>query len=304
MNERTRKREKPPQSTKSSGQETEHQSYAFRDNRPENKQLKKLQENANEFTASKPIQKKENKTGLPDQLKTGIENLSGHSMDDVKVHYNSPKPSQLQAHAFAQGTNIHLASGQEKHLPHEAWHVVQQKQGRVKPTMQVKGENINDDISLEKEADVMGNKASSDTIQRRAHSKSCNCASCTGVTENISNKVTLQKKVAQLVCSECGRRSGHTSRCSRHPNRRRAQARRTTVAREESSSWTNMQRYRPGWVRRNDITEAKVNAFCRQYSQRRIRGHHSDDDSSAEHANTTADLTAYKSWHTGIYGWR
>lgn len=106
------------------------------------------------------IQKRANNTGLPQNLKSGIENLSGYSMDDVKVHYNSPKPAQLQAHAYAQGTNIHLASGQEKHLPHEAWHVVQQKQGRVKPTLQLKGKvNINDDVALEKEADTMGNKA-------------------------------------------------------------------------------------------------------------------------------------------------
>ncbi|MBK6265112.1 DUF4157 domain-containing protein [Marivirga sp. S37H4] len=106
------------------------------------------------------VQKKENKTGLPDQLKTGIENLSDYSMDDVKVHRNSDKPAQLNAHAYAQGTDIHLASGQEKHLPHEAWHVVQQKQGRVKPTTQLKGKvNINDDEGLEKEADVMGAKA-------------------------------------------------------------------------------------------------------------------------------------------------
>lgn len=106
------------------------------------------------------IQKKENNTGLPDNLKSGIENLSGVGMDDVKVHYNSEKPSTLQAHAYAQGTNIHLASGQEKHLPHEAWHVVQQKQGRVKPTMQLKNNvSVNDDKGLEKEADVMGEKA-------------------------------------------------------------------------------------------------------------------------------------------------
>jgi len=106
------------------------------------------------------IQKKKNNTRLPDTLKSGIENLSGYSMDDVKVHYNSPKPSQLQAHAYAQGTNIHLASGQEKHLPHEAWHVVQQKQGRVKPTLQMKGQlPVNDDAGLEKEADIMGAKA-------------------------------------------------------------------------------------------------------------------------------------------------
>lgn len=107
-----------------------------------------------------PIQKKGNDTGLPDNLKSGIENLSGMGMDDVKVHYNSDKPATLQAHAYAQGTEIHVAPGQEKHLPHEAWHVVQQKQGRVKPTMQLKGNvNVNDDKGLEKEADVMGEKA-------------------------------------------------------------------------------------------------------------------------------------------------
>ena len=59
-------------------------------------------------------------------------------MDDVKVHYNSDKPTKLGAHAYAQGTDIHLGKGQEKHLPHEAWHVVQQKEGRVKPTVQKK----------------------------------------------------------------------------------------------------------------------------------------------------------------------
>ncbi|WP_152527031.1 MULTISPECIES: protein kinase domain-containing protein [Rhodonellum] len=106
------------------------------------------------------IQKKQNKTGLPDHLKTGLENLSGMSLDDVKVHRNSAKPAQLQAHAYAKGTAIHLGPGQEKHLPHEAWHVVQQKQGRVKPTLQMKGKvNINDDAGLEKEADIMGKQA-------------------------------------------------------------------------------------------------------------------------------------------------
>lgn len=115
-------------------------------------------EKSSQTTQLKPF--KPNHTGLPNQLKSGIENLSGYSMDDVKVHYNSDKPAQLNAHAYAQGTDIHVASGQEKHLPHEAWHVVQQKQGRVKPTMQMKGNvSINDDKGLEKEADVMGAKA-------------------------------------------------------------------------------------------------------------------------------------------------
>jgi hypothetical protein len=55
---------------------------------------------------------------------------------------------------------IHLAPGQEEHLPHEAWHVVQQTQGRVKPTAQLKPKTIvNDDADLGKEADEMGAKA-------------------------------------------------------------------------------------------------------------------------------------------------
>ena len=101
-----------------------------------------------------------NRTGLPDQLKTGVENLSGISLDDVKVHHNSAKPAQLNALAYAQGTDIHVAPGQEQHLPHEAWHVVQQAQGRVQPTIQLKnGVPVNADDRLEQEADVLGAKA-------------------------------------------------------------------------------------------------------------------------------------------------
>jgi Domain of unknown function (DUF4157) len=121
-------------------------------------QLMAYQSMADAYTTQR--QEKPNNTGLPDQLKTGIESLSGMSMDHVKVHYNSDKPAQLNAHAYAQGSEIHVARGQEKHVPHEAWHVVQQAQGRVKPTMQLKaGVPVNDDSGLEREADIMGAKA-------------------------------------------------------------------------------------------------------------------------------------------------
>ncbi|WP_266168316.1 DUF4157 domain-containing protein [Dyella subtropica] len=94
--------------------------------------------------------------GLPADLRGGVESLSGMDMSGVRVHYASPLPAQLNALAYAQGTDIHLARGQEKHLPHEAWHVVQQMQGRVRPTMQLAGTQVNDDGGLEREADVMG----------------------------------------------------------------------------------------------------------------------------------------------------
>lgn len=145
------------------------------------------------FSNSKPVvQQKENKTGLPDALKSGVEHLSGLSLSDVNVHYNSSKPAQLNAHAYAQGTSIHVAPGQEKHLPHEAWHVVQQKQGRVKPTQQLKEKvAINDDKALETEADVMGAKAlaaSSASVQRVVNT--------TTLASSVNEVAQLEKTVS------------------------------------------------------------------------------------------------------------
>ncbi len=97
--------------------------------------------------------------GLPPTLQSGMENLSGMALDHVQVHYNSSAPAQLGALAHTQGSDIHIAPGQEQHLPHEAWHVVQQAQGRVKPTIDVGGTPVNDDAGLEAEADRMGAQA-------------------------------------------------------------------------------------------------------------------------------------------------
>ena len=158
------------------------------DKNTQHNSVKQLQQKANNFVAAQPlpIQPKANNTGLPDKLKSGIENLSGHSMDDVKVHYNSAKPAQLNAHAYAQGTQIHIASGQEKHLAHEAWHVVQQKQGRVKPTKQLKEKvAINDEEHLEKEADVMGAKA----LQMKPTDATQSLKTNTGTTPVVQGKL-------------------------------------------------------------------------------------------------------------------
>ena len=104
-------------------------------------------------------EQKRNETGMSDNLKAGIEDLSGFAIDDVRVHYNSPEPATVQALAYTQGTDIYVAPGQEQHLPHEAWHVAQQMAGRVEPTTEVSGLPVNDCIELEHEADVMGARA-------------------------------------------------------------------------------------------------------------------------------------------------
>ena len=125
--------------------------------------------------------------GLPAKLKSSIESLSGVNMDDVRVHYNSSKPAQLSAEAYAQGTDIHIGPGREKHLAHEAWHVVQQKQGRVKPVTspnatpiqmstpgaddaqfsrnQAQNKVIVHDAELEKEASQMAKKLENSIVQ-------------------------------------------------------------------------------------------------------------------------------------------
>lgn len=96
---------------------------------------------------------------LPPDLQAGAERLSGIALDDVEVEYNSSQPAQIGALAYTQGTQIYVAPGQEPYLPHETWHAVQQKQGRVRPTIQARGLAINDAPELEREADVMGARA-------------------------------------------------------------------------------------------------------------------------------------------------
>lgn len=99
-----------------------------------------------------------NITGIPDRVKKKAEAYSGFSFDDVKVHYDSSRPAQVQALAYTQGNQVYLGPGQQGYLGHELGHVVQQKQGRVQATGQIKGLPLNDDRRLEQEADSIGGR--------------------------------------------------------------------------------------------------------------------------------------------------
>lgn len=111
-------------------------------------------------------------TRLPAALKANAERLSGQDLSQVTVHYNSPRPAEFGALAYTQGTDIHVAPGQEQHLPHEAWHVVQQGQGRVRPTFQMAGGvPLNDDEDLECEADTMAGTIEGTSAGAPAHTR-------------------------------------------------------------------------------------------------------------------------------------
>lgn len=148
-------------------------------------------------TAAAQLEQRPIHTALPDQLKSGIESLSGMRMDHVKVHYNSDKPAQLHAHAYAQGSEIHVAPGQERHLPHEAWHVVQQAQGRVMPTVQMQGGvSVNDDVGLETEADLLGAQAAAQMKSNEGRKPDSNIQSCGEGGSNQGNTIQYYRTAA------------------------------------------------------------------------------------------------------------
>lgn len=124
------------------------------------------------------------KNSLPDDVQAKMESSFGTSFSNVNIHTNDNSASEMGALAYTQGNNVHFAprqynpgtsAGQEL-IGHELAHVVQQRAGRVKATNQGKGLSVNNDQSLENEADVMGKRA--------ADGQTNNIAQTSGVIQN------------------------------------------------------------------------------------------------------------------------
>ena len=99
-------------------------------------------------------------------MSTKLESTLDSDFSNVNVHADSSQATQMGALAYAQGSDVHFAPGQfkpetsagQKLIGHEFAHVVQQAEGRVKPTVEVNGMPVNDNKGLEQEADRMGDK--------------------------------------------------------------------------------------------------------------------------------------------------
>ncbi|MCB9230721.1 MAG: DUF4157 domain-containing protein [Bacteroidia bacterium] len=127
--------------------------------------------------ADNPVQRKEGEGSgggnlsqggpLPDPVQSKMEGALGADFSGVNIHENSNQASEMGALAYTQGNDVHFAPGQFKPdtqsgqelIGHELTHVVQQREGRVQPTGQLKGQSVNTDAGLEGEADTMGAKA-------------------------------------------------------------------------------------------------------------------------------------------------
>lgn len=100
---------------------------------------------------------------LPTAVRSRMETAFGQDFADVRIR-ESEAATQWGVQAFTVGHQITVAPGNanlssrqgEELLGHELAHVVQQRQGRVQPQAQVGPFSINDDPTLEREADRMG----------------------------------------------------------------------------------------------------------------------------------------------------
>lgn len=105
---------------------------------------------------------------LPEDLQQNLESSFQQDFSSVQIQKNSQQAKDMNALAFTQGEQIHFAPGQfnpntesgKSLIGHEFTHIVQQRSGVVKPTgIMRKGIMVNEDSSLEQEADAMGKKA-------------------------------------------------------------------------------------------------------------------------------------------------
>ncbi len=103
---------------------------------------------------------------LPQPVQAKMADAFDFNFDSVRVHQDD-KASAMGALAYTQGSDVHFAPGQydpdsargQELLGHELAHVVQQTEGRVQATTQLKGVGLNDDSALEREADDWGARA-------------------------------------------------------------------------------------------------------------------------------------------------
>ena len=154
-----------PQSSVNSDPTQQHKSVLQRQKSP---QVSSLLSSNNQA----PIQRQENRTGLPDEVKDKMESTLNADFSNVNIQTNSDSATKAGALAYTQGNNVHFAPGQFKPdtrsgqelIGHELTHVVQQRESSVPATTSVGGMPVNDDPGLEMEADRMGSKAASADI--------------------------------------------------------------------------------------------------------------------------------------------
>lgn len=186
----------------------------------------------------RPVQRNTGNTNEA-QIKANVSSIMGVDVTGAQVNYNSSKPAQLKAEAYAQGNTVEIAPGKEQHLGHELAHIGQQAQGRVQATTSRSGGepqqanngmvNINDDPKLEKEADDIGAQAQRMQPTQRKQvvgSSSSTKAQGEGIVQGYfvyDNAVKMSEEVSQFIAKQLQHKGGLKSfsegKLSRNPVR-------------------------------------------------------------------------------------
>jgi hypothetical protein len=114
-----------------------------------------------------PSHAAEHATGIPAPVRASMEAALGADLSDVRVRTSSADALRLGAAAFTRGHEIQVAPGHwaphtragRELLGHELAHVLQQREGRVRPTVRMGDVPVSADAALEREADVLGARA-------------------------------------------------------------------------------------------------------------------------------------------------
>ena len=163
------------------------------DNNGSNAGIKQLK--APDFAlSSSPMQQKGAEGGGGD-IMSQMGQAMGTDFSGVKVHTDSNKATEMGALAYTQGEELHFAPGQynpasqsgKELIGHELSHVKQQREGRVQANTSIKGQAVNNNAGLEKEADDLGKKAANFSGGPVAQAKN----------DKKASKATAQAKVIQ-----------------------------------------------------------------------------------------------------------
>ena len=118
----------------------------------------------------RPVQRRSENGGLPEAVRAKMEHAFASDFSEVRIDPSSPKAAEIGAWAYAQGETVHFAPGKfqprsqagQRLIAHELAHVVQQRQGRVRPTARLGGLPVNAEARLEQEADRLATRATRD----------------------------------------------------------------------------------------------------------------------------------------------
>ncbi len=137
-----------------------------------------------------------------------------------------------------------------------------------------------------------------EVVQKKSHSKDCNCKGYMVGLEHGKNETNIEMGVSQLVKCTCGKKP-HRSDCPRNPKRLKAKAKKKKIVHQESQSVYNLFSYDGVWAKNNRITAKMVKDFVKSYKFKKINGHATSraDTDAKRHANTSRDINAFHGWY-------